>query len=70
VYFEKSSLNILKYAETRSLMRHKCIERILEIWDTSNKFLMEQTFENVRPAEELFWIFQKNLHNKSLSLLS
>jgi len=36
--FEKSSLNILKYVETRSLTRHKCIERILEMWDTLSKF--------------------------------
>jgi len=57
--FEKSSLNILKYAETRWLTRHKCIERILEMWDTLGKFLMEQASENVRFADELLGIFQK-----------
>ncbi|XP_014482782.1 PREDICTED: uncharacterized protein LOC106748603 [Dinoponera quadriceps] len=49
---EKSSLTILKYAEMSWQMRHKFIQRILEMWNALGNFLMEQTCKNIRPTDD------------------
>ncbi|XP_066590784.1 zinc finger MYM-type protein 6-like [Prorops nasuta] len=51
--FEKETKNLLKYAETRWLSRHTCIERILEQWNIIHTFLLELMSENKSQAEEM-----------------
>ncbi|XP_066600733.1 protein FAM200A-like [Prorops nasuta] len=58
--FDKNSKNLIKYGETRWLSRHKCIERILEKWDTIQKFLVEQQLEKIKEAEELLIIMENS----------
>ncbi|XP_066587598.1 protein FAM200A-like [Prorops nasuta] len=56
--------NLVKYAETRWLSRQKCIERILEKWDTIYKFLVEQQLEKIKETEELL-IIMENIEIKA-----
>ncbi|XP_066585523.1 SCAN domain-containing protein 3-like [Prorops nasuta] len=56
--FMGETSNILKYAETRWLSRHQCIQRILEEWDTLHKFLLEQVAEKVIQAEQLLVVME------------
>ncbi|XP_066582012.1 protein FAM200A-like [Prorops nasuta] len=58
--FENNTKNLVKYGETRWLSRQKCIERILEKWDTIHKFLVEQQLEKIKEAEELLIIMENS----------
>ncbi|XP_066599937.1 protein FAM200A-like [Prorops nasuta] len=58
--FDKNTKNLIKYGETRWLSHHKCIERILEKWDTIQKFLVEQQLEKIKEAEELLIIMENS----------
>ncbi|XP_066590637.1 zinc finger MYM-type protein 6-like [Prorops nasuta] len=56
--------SILRYAETRWLPRHKCIDRVLENWDILRAFLLEQSSENNRQATQLYEYMQ-NIETKA-----
>ncbi|XP_066592981.1 protein FAM200A-like [Prorops nasuta] len=56
--------SILRYAETRWLSRHKCIDRVLENWDILRAFLLEQSSENNRQATQLYEYMQ-NVETKA-----
>ncbi|XP_066587622.1 protein FAM200A-like [Prorops nasuta] len=58
--FENNTKNLVKYGETRWLSRQKCIERILEKWDTIHKLLVEQQLEKIKEAEELLIIMENS----------
>ena len=66
--FQESNHKILKLSQTSWLCRHACVQRILEYWDTIEKFLTEIVMSEKTPSGQDLLCLMKNVNVKAYLL--
>lgn len=66
--FEEKHRNILKLSDTRWLSHHACVERIIELWDTIQRFLQDMVVEDKTKCGEYLLSLMENVELKAYLL--